>query len=214
MTSGRRHPRGPFCQGTPSTALDPSDRWMFPGRVSGNTRSWCLPCSCLGLLECGNQRLSPAEPASARESAIELPDQVPTVGWSLTISKAENLFRDDATQTLTATSSDTLVVAVSLAPEEGSYSLTFDPAVAQGMACVANVATEPEGDGSDDEQQPQGRSVTRTVGVTVRRVPSRGKYQDESRRGRRPAGRGGVRPSRFVVNRSRTANAPRSCRPT
>lgn len=99
-------------------------------------------------------------------SAVELPDQVLTVGRALTISKAENLFWDDDTLTLTATSSDTTVVAVSLALEEGSYSLTIDP-LSPGVASVAIVATEPEGYGSDDDQQPRGRSVTRRVGVTV-----------------------------------------------
>lgn len=108
-----------------------------------------------------------------RVSAIELPDQVLTVGRPLTISKAENLFWDDDPLTLTATSSDTTVVAVSLAIEEGSYSLTFE-ARSPGMATVSIVATEPEGDGNDDDQQPQGRSVTRTVGVTVvESAPSR-----------------------------------------
>lgn len=99
-------------------------------------------------------------------SAVQLPDQVLTVGRPLTISRAENLFWDDDPLTLTATSSDTTVVAVSMALEEGSYSLTFDPR-SPGMATVYIVATEPEGDGSGDDQQPQGRSVTRTVGVTV-----------------------------------------------
>lgn len=99
-------------------------------------------------------------------SSVELPDQVLTVGRPLTISKAENLFWDDDPLTLSATSSDTTVVAVSMASEEGSYSLTFDPR-SPGMATVSIVATEPEGDGSGDDQQPQGRSVTRTVGVTV-----------------------------------------------
>lgn len=47
-------------------------------------------------------------------SAIELPDQVLTVGQSLTISGAETLFTDDDPLTLAATSSDTAVVAVSL----------------------------------------------------------------------------------------------------
>lgn len=105
-------------------------------------------------------------------SAVELADQVLTVGRALTISKAENLFWDDDPLTLTATSSDTMVVAVSLAIEEGSYSLIFDPR-SPGMATVSIVATEPEGDGSGDDQQPQGRSVTRTVGVTVESAPSR-----------------------------------------
>lgn len=106
-------------------------------------------------------------------STVELADQVLTVGRALTISKAENLFWDDDPLTLTATSSDTTVVAVSLALEEGSYSLTFDPR-SPGMATVSIVATEPEGDGSGDDQQPQGRSVTRTVGVTVvESAPSR-----------------------------------------
>ena len=100
-----------------------------------------------------------------RVSAVELPDQVLTIGRPLTISRAENLFWDDDPLTLSATSSDTTVVAVSMAFEEGSYSLTFDPR-SPGMATVSIVATEPEGDGGDD-QQPQGRSVTRTVGVTV-----------------------------------------------
>ncbi len=99
-------------------------------------------------------------------STIALPDQVMTVGRSLTISKAENLFWDDDPLTLSATSSDTTVVAVSMAIEEGSYSLTFHPR-SPGMATVSIVATEPEGDGSGDDQQPQGRSATRTVGVTV-----------------------------------------------
>ena len=101
-----------------------------------------------------------------RASDVELPDQVLTVGRALTISKAETLFWDDDPLTLSATSSDTMVVAVSLAIEEGSYSLTFDPQ-SPGMATVSIVATEPEGDGSGDDQQPQSRSVTRTVGVTV-----------------------------------------------
>ena len=100
-----------------------------------------------------------------RASVVELPDQVLTVGRALTISKAENLFWDDDPLTLTATSSDTTVVAVSLAIEEDSYSLTLE-ARSLGMATVSIVATEPEGDGSGD-QQPQGRSVTRTVVVTV-----------------------------------------------
>ena len=113
----------------------------------------------------------PNQPPQA--SAVELPDQVLTVGRPLTISKAENLFWDDDPLTLTATSSDTTVVAVSLAIEEGSYSLTFE-ARSPGMATVSIVATEPEGDGNDDDQQPQGRSVTRTVGVTVvESAPSR-----------------------------------------
>ncbi len=99
-------------------------------------------------------------------SAVELPHQVLTVGRALTISKAENLFWDDDTLTLTATSSDTTVVTVSLALEEGSYSLTIHPR-SPGVASVAIVATEPDGDGSDDDQQPRGRSVTRRVGVTV-----------------------------------------------
>ena len=101
-----------------------------------------------------------------RASDLELPDQVLTVGRALTISKAENLFWDDDPLTLTATSSDTTVVAVSLAIEEGSYSLTSHPR-SPGMATVSIVATEPEGDGSGDDEQPQGRSVTRTVGITV-----------------------------------------------
>lgn len=101
-----------------------------------------------------------------RVSTVALPDQVMTVGRSLAISKAENLFWDDDPLTLSATSSDTTVVAVWLAIEEGSYSLTIHPR-SPGMATVSIVATEPEGDGSGDDQQPQGRSVTRTVGVTV-----------------------------------------------
>ena len=101
-----------------------------------------------------------------RASDIALPDQVLTVGRALTISKAESLFWDDDPLTLTATSSDTTVVAVSLAIEEDSYSLTFE-AWSLGIATVSIVATEPEGDGSGDDQQPQGRSVTRTVVVTV-----------------------------------------------
>ncbi|MDE2980771.1 MAG: hypothetical protein OXU74_06190 [Gemmatimonadota bacterium] len=54
-----------------------------------------------------------------RVSAVELPDQVLTIGRPLTISRAER---------------------------------------SPGMATVSIVATEPEGDGGDD-QQPQGRSV-------------------------------------------------------
>ena len=127
-----------------------------------------IALAALVLGGCGyveiNGYLPPNQPP--RASAVDLPDQVLTVGRALTISKAENLFSDDDTLTLTATSSDTTVVAVSLALDEGSYSLTFDPR-SPGMASVAIVATEPEGDGSDDDQQPQGRSVTRTVGVTV-----------------------------------------------
>ena len=106
----------------------------------------------------------PNQPPGA--SAVELPDQVLTVGQALTISKADNLFSDDDSLTLTATSSDTTVLAVSMAVEEGSYSLTLDPR-SPGTATVAIVATEPDGDRSDDDQQPRGRSVTRTVGVTV-----------------------------------------------
>lgn len=101
-----------------------------------------------------------------RVSAVDLPDQVLTVGRPLTISRAENLFSDDDPLTLAAMSSDTMIVAVSVAGEGGSYSLTFDPR-SPGTAEVAVVATEPEGDGSDDDQQPRGRSVTRSVGVTV-----------------------------------------------
>lgn len=111
-----------------------------------------------------NGYLPPNQPPGA--SAVELPDPVLTVGQALTISKAENLFWDDDPLTLTATSSDTTVLAVSMAVEEGSYSLTLDPR-SPGTATVAIVATEPDGDGSDDDQQPRGRSVTRTVGVTV-----------------------------------------------
>ena len=123
--------------------------------------------AALGFAGCGEIINGYPQPNRApRESAIELPDQVLTVGRPLTISNAENLFRDDDTLTLTATSSDTTVVVVSVAHDAGSYSLTFDPQ-SPGMASVAIVATEPEGDGSDDDQQPQGRSVTRTVGVTV-----------------------------------------------
>lgn len=99
-------------------------------------------------------------------SSVNLPDQMLTVGRPLTISRAENLFADDDSLTLAAISSDTVIVAVSVSGEGGSYSLTFDPR-SPGTAEVDIVATEPESDGSDDDQQPQGRSVTRTVGVTV-----------------------------------------------
>ena len=101
-----------------------------------------------------------------RVSAIELPDQVLTVGQSLTISGAETLFADDDPLTLTATSSDTTVVAVSLVRVDYTYSLILD-ALSPGAAEVSVVATEPMGDGSQDPYQPKGRSVTRTLNVTV-----------------------------------------------
>lgn len=101
-----------------------------------------------------------------RISSIELPDPIMTAGQSLTISGAETLFADDDPLTLTATSSDTTVVAVSLIRVDYTYSLILD-ALSPGTAEVSVVATEPMGDGSGDEYQPSGRSVTRTINVTV-----------------------------------------------
>lgn len=40
-------------------------------------------------------------------------------------------------------------------------------ALSPGTVDVSIVATEPQGDGSGDEYQPSGRSVTRTINVTV-----------------------------------------------
>ena len=59
-----------------------------------------------------------------------------------------------------------MVVAVSMVLVDYTYSLTFH-ALAPGVAEVSITATEPMGDGSQDDQQPSGRSVTRTVSVTV-----------------------------------------------
>lgn len=101
-----------------------------------------------------------------RASQVEFPDQAMTVGQSLTISGAETLFTDDDPLTLTATSSDTTVVAVSLVRVDYTYSLILD-ALSPGAAEVSIVATEPMGDGSQDPYQPKGRSVTRTINVTV-----------------------------------------------
>ena len=101
-----------------------------------------------------------------RASQVEFPDQVMTAGQSLTVSGVESLFVDDDPLTLTATSSDTTVVTVSIVLVDYTYSLTLD-ALSPGTAEVAIVATEPMGDGSQDEYQPSGRSVTRTINVTV-----------------------------------------------
>lgn len=101
-----------------------------------------------------------------RISSIELSDPIMTAGQSLTISGAETLFTDDDPLTLTAKSSDTTVVAVSLIRVDYTYSLILD-ALSPGTAEVSIVATEPMGDGSGDEYQPSGRSVTRTLNVTV-----------------------------------------------
>ncbi len=102
-----------------------------------------------------------------RASRVELPDQVMTVGQELTVSGVESLFLDDDLLTLTAASSDTTVVAVSLARNnEYSFSLTLN-ALSPGAAEVSIVATEPAGDGSQDDQQPSGRSATREINVTV-----------------------------------------------
>ena len=101
-----------------------------------------------------------------RASQVEFPDPTLTAGRSLTVSGVESLFQDDDPLTLSATSSDTTVVAVSMVGIDYSYSLTFE-ALSPGVAEVSIVATEPMGDGSQDDQQPLGRSATGTVNVTV-----------------------------------------------
>ena len=109
----------------------------------------------------------PPPNAPPRASQVEFPDPTLTAGRSLTVSGVESLFLDhDDPLTLTATSSDTTVVAVSMVGINYSFSLTFD-ALSPGAAEVSIVATEPMGDGSQDDQQPMGRSATRTVNVTV-----------------------------------------------
>lgn len=78
-----------------------------------------------------------------RASPVELPDQVMTAGQELTVSGAESLFLDEDLFTLTAASSDTTVVAVSLARNnEYSFSLTLH-ALSPGAAEVSIVVTEP-----------------------------------------------------------------------
>lgn len=108
----------------------------------------------------------PPPNAAPQASQVEFPDPTLTEGRSLTISGVESLFRDDDPLTLTATSSDTTVVAVSMVRIDYSYSLTLD-ALSPGTAEVAIVATEPMGVGSQDDQQPSGRSATRTFTATV-----------------------------------------------
>lgn len=120
--------------------------------------------SCNGCGEIINGYPPPNSPP--RISSIELPDPIMTAGQSLTISGAETLFTDDDPLTLTAASSDTTVVAVSLVRVDYTYSLILD-ALSPGAAEVSIVATEPMGDGSQDPYQPKGRSVTRTLNVTV-----------------------------------------------
>ena len=108
--------------------------------------------------------------APPRASQVEFPDPTLTAGHSLTVSGVESLFLDDNPLTLTATSSDTMVVAVSMVGIDYRFSLTLD-ALSPGAAEVSIVATEPVGRrpflGPQDPQQPLGLSATRTVNVTV-----------------------------------------------
>ena len=103
-----------------------------------------------------------------RASDVELPDLTIAAGRSFTVSGAESLFLDEDPLTLTASSSDTMVVAASMTLADYTHTLTLD-ALSPGTAVVAIVATEPMGSGNQpqDEYQPSGRSFTRTVNVTV-----------------------------------------------
>ena len=68
----------------------------------------------IGLPGCGVEINGyPPPNAPPQTSGVEFPDAVMTVGQSLTVSGVESLFIDDDPLTLTATSSDTTVVAVS-----------------------------------------------------------------------------------------------------
>lgn len=147
-----------------------------------------------GLLGCGEVGINGRPPPNAppRASEVEFSDPFMTAGQSLTVSGAESLFLDhDDPLTLTATSSDTTVVAVYMVLVDYAYSLTLH-ALSPGVAEVSITATEPMGDGSQDDQQPSGRSVTRTVSVTVvdstaQQAPASGNHASESGDGRATA---------------------------
>ena len=95
---------------------------LLEGRVSMKSRTPLTLAALLAVATISGCREGCCDPINGyplpngppRASQVEFPDPTLTAGQSLTVSGVESLFRDDDPLTLTATSSDTTVVVVSM----------------------------------------------------------------------------------------------------